>query len=135
METAQQNNRSAALSFILAAVSKLEDDELDLLYFYINERKRNSESKVLPPSESGLLEEINQGFPQEKRERYHLLRDKQLNETILDEELDELVALSDEIEEFDAVRLEKLMELARLRNTSLAELSEELGLKPETHVA
>ena len=41
----------------------------------------------------------------------------------------ELIAISDQIEELDARRAERLVELARTRKTLVATLMEELGIK------
>src|SRR5690606_30654763 len=87
-----------------------------------------SASESIPAEESQLLEEINRGLSATDWARYHALIAKRQAETIGDEELAELSKLADRIEELNAARLERLAELARLRNKPLPQLMDELGI-------
>ena len=84
----------------------------------------------LKHTESELLLQINRGIPPELRERYEALSAKRQAETLNSEEYAELLRLTGQIEQLDAVRLTALAELARLRQTSLAELMQTLGIQP-----
>jgi hypothetical protein len=53
--------------------------------------------------------------------------------TITPEELQELIALTDEAEAFDAARLELISELAQLRQVPLDQLIQQLGLQRISH--
>jgi hypothetical protein len=88
-----------------------------------------SESRHLSAEESRLLQEINVGLPGDTWQRYRELIQKRGRETLTASEQAELISISDQIEELDARRAERLVELARTRNTSLAALVEELGIK------
>ncbi len=88
----------------------------------------------LSEAESRLLEQINLGLSQEDWERYHKLIAKRRAETLTHDEQQELIALSDRIEEANARRIEYLVELARLRGTTLDELMGQLGIKAPSYV-
>ena len=84
----------------------------------------------LKHTESELLLQINRGIPPELRERYEALLAKRRAETLNPEEYAELLRLTGQIEQLDAMRLTALAELARLRQTSLAEVMQTLGIQP-----
>ena len=81
-------------------------------------------------SESDLLEEINQGFPEEVWRRYRELVAKRQDETLSAEEHPELIAMIDRIEVANAHRIECLAELANRRQVPLRELMAEMGIQP-----
>jgi hypothetical protein len=88
-----------------------------------------SETRHLSAEESRLLQEINLGLPDESWQRYQELIQKRRAETLTASEQAELIAISDQIEELDARRAERLAELARTHSTSLAALMEQLGIQ------
>ena len=55
------------------------------------------------------------------------------NETIAEDEYNELMILSEESEGMDVERLKNLLELSQLRNVSLDKLMQQLGLTPSAH--
>ncbi len=81
-------------------------------------------------SESDLLEEINQGFPEEIWRRYRELVAKRQDETLSAEEHTELIAMIDRVEIANARRIECLAELANRRQVPLRELMAEMGIQP-----
>jgi hypothetical protein len=87
---------------------------------------------TLPHAEAELLERINEGLPEPTWERYYDLKAKRDAETLTAEEHRELIALVNEIETWNARRLELVGELARLRGVSLSNLVEQLGLYPSS---
>lgn len=84
--------------------------------------------------ETTLLQKINQGLPLATWQRYHELVAKRRAETPTPEEHAGLIALSNQIEEAHARRMEYLVELARLRQISLEALMEQLGIKTPEYV-
>ena len=88
-----------------------------------------SEPQHLSAEESRLLEEINLGLPDETWHRYRELIQRRNAGTLTASEQAELIAISDQIEELDARRAERLVELAQTRKTSLAALMQQLGIK------
>ena len=76
-----------------------------------------------------MLQEINRGLPAETWRRYGELKEKRRAETLTPEEQAELIALSDQIEAMNVRRMESVIELARLRRTSVDALMDDLGIK------
>jgi hypothetical protein len=87
-----------------------------------------SNEHYLNPTESDLLKEINCGLSQSQWQRYHALFAKRRDEQISDDELGELIATSDRIEQLNVQRLASLRQLAQLRGTTLPKLMDELGI-------
>jgi hypothetical protein len=80
-----------------------------------------------PTTENILLQKIAQTLPTAIQQRYNDLRAKLQAETLTTAEHQELLNLTDTIEQFDANRLQHLLELAQLRQISLPELLDSLG--------
>ncbi len=86
-----------------------------------------------PLSETDLLRQILTPIPPETQSRLDALR-RRLDERLLSPaEHDELSHLTQQIERWDADRLERLAELARRRQTPLRTLITELGLRPHDY--
>ncbi len=85
-------------------------------------------------AETHLLQQINQGLPQELWQRYHELLNKRREARLTPDEQAAVIVLSDRIEEVNAHRIEHLVELARLRQTSLGTLMQHLGIKAPPYV-
>jgi hypothetical protein len=83
--------------------------------------------------ESDLLLAINQSFNRVHWQHYFELIDKRDAETITMDELNELIGITNGIEEANAKRLQFLIELAQLRNTTLDKLMDKLDLRPARH--
>jgi uncharacterized membrane protein YheB (UPF0754 family) len=95
--------------------------------------KARERAPVLSEREAELLDQIYQGLPAAMQQRLNELIEKRQAYTITETELQELITLTDQVELFDAARLERLIELAHLRNVPLAQLIQQLGLKPVPH--
>jgi hypothetical protein len=115
---------------LLQAVELMPSEELDEFVERILLLHAQRSATHLKHTESELLLQINRGIPPELRERYEALSAKRQAETLNSEEYAELLRLTGQIEQLDAVRLTALAELARLRQTSLAELMQTLGIQP-----
>ena len=113
----------------------LEADEyiVNVLQEHLRQRQKHLPSH-LPEPEARLIEQINEGFPPELWRRYNELVTKRRAETLTVDEQAELISLSDQIEEFNTRRLEFLADLARLRQISLAELMQQLGITTPQYV-
>jgi hypothetical protein len=66
--------------------------------------------------------------------QYQILLQKRDAETLTDSEHDRLIQLSTQIEQIGAQRLEALADLAQLRQVSLLDLMETLGIQPVSYV-
>lgn len=90
-----------------------------------------SHVKTVPesPLEAEIFKEINQGLSPESWQRYSMLKEKRRTGNLTQKEQGELISFSDQMEEFNVRRMERLVHLARLRNTSVQALMDELGVK------
>lgn len=82
----------------------------------------------LTETEADLLQKINRGLPQEVWQRYKGLVAKRRAETLTSAEHEELISLSDQIENENATRIEYLVQLAQLRRVPLESLMQDLGI-------
>ncbi|NEQ25829.1 MAG: STAS/SEC14 domain-containing protein [Microcoleus sp. SIO2G3] len=85
----------------------------------------------LPPSEAELISQIRQALLPDIEERYRELREKLQAEMLSVAEHQELLALTDTIEQADANRLQRLITLAQMRQVSLPDLMDQLGLQQQ----
>ncbi|MGI8589351.1 MAG: STAS/SEC14 domain-containing protein [Chloroflexia bacterium] len=118
---------------LLNAVAQLSVPELD--QFVVQVLDLQSQRKAPKPAhtESELLLKINGGLPAEVYARLDQLIAGRDARTLTPEEQAELVSLTDRIEVMDARRAEHLIELARLRSTTLPLLVKALGIRPRPH--
>jgi len=114
---------------LLKAIEAMPEPEREQFVAQVIALRARRQAPALPPAESDLLLRINQGVPADLQRRYDELIAKRRAATLTQDEHSELLHLTDEIEQFDADRLECLAELARLRHTSLPVLMKELGIQ------
>lgn len=84
----------------------------------------------LSPEETDLLQRINASLASIEWERYRMLVAKRDAENLTDKEHEELISLSDQLEEANVRRMEAVAELARVRKVTIPELMATLGLTP-----
>ena len=87
---------------------------------------KNLDPVQLSKPEAELLLNINQSLSQVQWQRYHTLVAKRRAEQLSKEELEELISLSDLLEETNSRRIGYLAELAKLRHTSLDKLMSDI---------
>lgn len=109
---------------------RVEDVLLEWLYRDALEPR----AQGLPPTEAELLQNINLGLSEVQWQRYHTLVAKRRAETLTPQEHQELIEMSDQIERANARRIESLVELAKLRQTSLENLMRDLGITAPAYV-
>lgn len=117
------------LDKVLDGMAQLEISELERFAFNVNTLVARRKAPSLSQREAELLQQINDGLPATARQRYNVLNEKLLDETITSQEHQEFGDLVDQIEQADAERLQQLVELAQLRNVSLDTLMEQLGIQ------
>lgn len=122
-----------SLDELITAANELNEADLDRLFQQVMALRMQRKAQVLPPDEAKLLEQINRGVPVELRAQYEVLRAKREAETLTEEEYENLVELSQRIEQFGAERLKALVNLAQLRQVSLDELMDSLGIPSVTY--
>ena len=81
-------------------------------------------------TEATLLQQINLGLAPERWQHYHELTEKRRAEQLTPTEQEALIKLSDEIEMDNVQRIRALIKLSQLRQTTLDDLMDELGIKP-----
>ena len=113
---------------VLRAIQRLDVRDIEQLIARILLLKAERSAPSLSADETDLLARINEGLPEGDALRYHGLMDKRRARALTPEEHWELLRLTDAAEAIQARRIHDLVELARLRGTSLNALIEELGL-------
>jgi hypothetical protein len=116
---------------LIQTVEQLDSSELEQLIAQAIRVQTRRKVPSLSKEQSILLQQINQSIPPKLQERYDLLITKRRADTLTDDEYQELLELSDRIEAIDVKRLGYLSELAKLRQTSLTALIQELQLQPK----
>jgi len=121
------------LDELLNAANKLSEPELETLLNQLWLLRARRRAPILPAQETRLLMQINQGIPADLHQRYHTLAEKRDTETLTSEEYEELLQLSDHIEHLTAQRLEALVNLSTLRQVTLPQLMDDLGIQSPTY--
>jgi hypothetical protein len=116
------------LDQLLSGVSQLETTDLEQFVNQVNCLLAQRRAPSLPHRETELLEQINQGLPENLQQRYDVLQIKLQDEVITPEEHQELLSLIDTVEQASADRLRSLIELSQLREVSLDNLMGQLGI-------
>lgn len=114
---------------LLKAIEQLENTELERFVERLIDLKAQRSAPSLSEGETELLSRINRGLPSDLADRYRRLIEKRRASSLLLEEHEELLRLSDQTERLEAERVEALAELARLRGTSLPRLMSDLGIQ------
>ncbi len=118
---------------LLKTAEQLSLSELEQFASQVLALRAKRRAPSLPQTEAELLLKINQGVPLEVQARYSELIDKREAETLTPDEYEELLRLTEQVEELQARRLKYLAELAGLRKTSLSELMKDLGIRPSSY--
>ena len=114
---------------LLQAIEQLDRDELaDLVAELLNLRARRY-APILSYTETELFQRINQWLTVEEQQRRARLQQKVEDETLTLSEHQELMQLNDKAEWLNAQRVEALAQLAALRQTTLPQLIQNLGLE------
>lgn len=85
-------------------------------------------------TEASLLNQINTGLSQETWKHYHALIQKRQAETLTKEEYTQLTELSTRLETLNVQRIQSLIHLATLRNQTLDEVMQDLGINTQFDV-
>ena len=114
---------------LLEAVNQLDQTELDDFVHRVIALRAKRQASSLPKAESELLQRVNQGVPVGIQKRYDNLIAKRQKEILTQQEYDELIRLTQQVEKLEAERMHDLAELACLRQVSLDELFVQLGIE------
>jgi len=115
---------------LLQAVQQLSQPELEQFIEQILQFKAQKNAANLTKQESDLLLKINQDLPIELQQQYKILIQKRDQETLTESEYEKLLESTDQLEKYQAQRLEYLTQLAQIRQISVSTLMTEMGVKP-----
>ena len=118
---------------LLHAVEQLNLPDLEQLRSRIISIQARRKAPSLSKDESNLLLQINQGLPLDTQKHFDTLVAKHQAETITQDELQELIALTDKIEESEAKRAANTAKLAQLRGVTFSGIMEELAIRPPAY--
>jgi hypothetical protein len=117
-----------SLDEILAAADRLDEKGLDQLLQQVSLMRARRKAPLLSPQESRLLQQINQGLPDDLDRRSQALREKSQNGTITPVESTEFGQVNGLIENLAAKRIEALIKLSELRQVPFTQLLDDLGI-------
>ena len=122
----------AELSFdqLVEAVRQLSENERERLLAEVSDTRHLRENRRMSDVESEIIAKINQEVPEPLQRRFDELVAKRTDGALTDEEYEELLELTDQVELLDAKRVEYLTELAAIRRQTLSDLMDELKIKP-----
>ena len=126
-------NKGLPFEELLKAVGQLNGEELEKLMREVVSRRARLMAPSFSEKETMFLQNINKGFPQEMRKRFAELDRKRKAEKLMPLEQEELVKLTDRIEDFNAERTGFMAQLARLKGVSMTELVKEFELENTEH--
>ena len=119
---------------LLKAVEQLSHEDLKIFISQVITLQAQRNTSHLNQRESELLLKINQIIPSDIQNNYNNLIAKRDGLTLTNNEHQELLHLTEQIELQQAQRVECLVELANLRGVSLNTLMENLGVQMQSYV-
>jgi len=128
-----KRNMRLSTDELLKAVGQLSQAGLEQFVSQIIKLRAQRQVHILSQPEAQLLVKINQGLPPEIQKRYDELIAKRREESLTPDEYDELLRLSDQSENMEALRMQYLMELAGYRKVSVTELMKSIRIRPPAH--
>lgn len=131
----QNTDNSSSFSQVLVAAEKLTNSELRKLVSELLALRAQREAPILPTEEAELIQAINRGLPEELLKRYHDLIEKRLDETLTDAEHEEFMRLNKQVEALNVERVSNLVSLAKLRQLTLPDLMQQLGIPEPVYVS
>ncbi|WP_427160782.1 STAS/SEC14 domain-containing protein [Aliinostoc sp. HNIBRCY26] len=114
---------------LLKAVEQLNLSELEQFVSQVIALQAQRKATRLPQTEAELLLKINQGIPAHIQRDYEELAAKRDDEILTEDEHQQLLQLTQNIEQLQTQRIENLAELAKLRGISLVTLMKDLGIE------
>ena len=103
---------------LLKAVEQMPQEDLDRFVEQVFILRANQRAPRLSPTESELLERINQGLAAKDQQRFNQLVAKREIADLSDEENAEFLRLANLVEALNVERIKALVELARARRST-----------------
>jgi len=118
---------------LLRGVGQLSSSDLEEFVQRVLMLRAQRRAPCLPREEADLLIEINRSLPVETQRRYSELIAKRREEALTPAEYGELLRLTNEVEAHDTRRVQNLVKLSLLRQVTLDQLMQDLGIRPLDH--
>ena len=124
---------AVTISDLVTSAAKLDIGAFEQLFQELSIlRARRKGHKILPVKEAGLIEKINEKFPEDKWARLQFLDWKMENGQLDSKEVAESLALAMEYEALYVERVKSLAALANIRQVSIEALSAQFNLNRPT---
>ena len=107
---------------LLKIISELNASDLEKLTSEVIQLRAKRRSASLSHKETELFLKINAGLPIKIQKRFDELNQKRINETLSQGEHEELIELTEQIEDSNANRISYIAKLANLRGITLSEM-------------
>ena len=133
--TVVQRETQVSSDQLLRALESMPLSELRRFAAQVDAMLKNRQAPRISQVESELLIEINRGLAPDMRSRLDELLADQETDSLTDSEYDELLYLTNQLEIYDARRIQLIGELARLRNQPVDAIITEYQLSPVTYGA
>lgn len=114
---------------LLHSVASLPAAELEQFVARVLALRARLKAPSIPEQEAKLLGRINAGLSATQQQRFATLDHKRQEETLTDREHQELLALTDQMEQQNVERMQSLSKLALLRQVPLTTLMRNLGIR------
>ena len=115
---------------LLQAVQQLSQHELEQFIEQLLQFKAQKNAPSLSKQESELLIKINQDLPVTLQQQYQDLIEKRNQEILTESEYQQLLELTEQVEDYQVKRLDYLTQLAQARQVSLTALITQIGVNP-----
>jgi hypothetical protein len=119
-----------SIDMLVKAAEQLSETELRQFTSQVLALKAKRTAPSVTQEEAALLLHINGRLPEDVQRRYDELIAKRDAETVCDEEHEELLRLTKQVEAFDVARVEALSKLASRRGVTLSALMRQLEIAP-----
>ena len=124
-----QNIQTISNPQLSQVIEQLSLAELDRFADEFTALRARLHAPVLRADESALFAVINQSLSEAGRNRLAILNVRRAEENLTSTELQELLALQQQLEALHAKRIKALAELAILRGVTLTVVMEQLGIE------
>ena len=114
---------------LIQSISRLNTAELTSFFEQLNNTLGNQKQPSPYGEEALLLKQIKEIIPTSLIRRFKELQTKQNNNTLSEKEQEEIILITDFIEEKSAERVTLLAVLAKIRKISITDLVKQLDLK------
>jgi hypothetical protein len=118
----------STLSTLYQEADRLDNQSLDAFIAQIMSMRLRREVSDGQKKEADLLKKINQSLSIPEINQFRFLNNKRVETGVSEQEQVELVRLLEKIEKLTVNRIKYLTQLARLRNISVRELMNQLGI-------